>query len=248
MKERKKRSVIWITSTNDFTNIVKQSKSIADICRYFNFGVKGSTYTAIKSRLAKDNIDISHFQKRNPSKYFYVDKETFLSRLKPNTPSIDREFIKKKLLEFNLVRNECAECKLLPIWNNKPLTLHLDHIDGDKSNNSLENLRLLCPNCHSQTETFGIGIRKIKKYFCSECNAETAGYKNRCVRCGHKSKRKTNRPSKETLEILISTTPMTTIGKQFNVSDNAVRKWCRYYQIPIPKNGKGFWTINKMVG
>lgn len=48
---------------------------------------------------------------------------------------------------------KCESCNIVS-WHNKPLTFQLDHIDGDASNNSPTNLRLLCPNCHSQTETF----------------------------------------------------------------------------------------------
>ncbi|GAA1809788.1 hypothetical protein GCM10009749_17860 [Agromyces neolithicus] len=47
----------------------------------------------------------------------------------------------------------CVACGLGPEWNGKPLTLELDHVDGDRLNNELANLRLLCPNCHAQTET-----------------------------------------------------------------------------------------------
>lgn len=49
----------------------------------------------------------------------------------------------------------CALCKLLPVWNNRPLVLQLDHIDGNSDNYFPSNLRLLCPNCHTQTATFG---------------------------------------------------------------------------------------------
>lgn len=49
----------------------------------------------------------------------------------------------------------CVECGQKPIHNNKPLVLQLDHIDGDSDNNYPKNLRLLCPNCHTQTENFG---------------------------------------------------------------------------------------------
>ena len=49
----------------------------------------------------------------------------------------------------------CSECGQTPLWNNKPLVLQLDHIDGDSDNNSLDNLRLLCPNCHTQTDNYG---------------------------------------------------------------------------------------------
>ena len=51
---------------------------------------------------------------------------------------------------------ECSECGVNEL-NGKHITLQVDHIDGDKENNTFENLRFLCPNCHSQTETWGIG-------------------------------------------------------------------------------------------
>jgi hypothetical protein len=51
------------------------------------------------------------------------------------------------------IANACTSCSLGPEWNGRPLTLELDHIDGDRLNNELVNLRLHCPNCHAQTET-----------------------------------------------------------------------------------------------
>ncbi len=62
--------------------------------------------------------------------------------------------IKKKLLQEGLIKNKCNECGIEPIWNGKKLTLALDHKNGDRTNNEIGNLRLLCPNCHSQTPTF----------------------------------------------------------------------------------------------
>ena len=52
-----------------------------------------------------------------------------------------------------ILENKCDICGINN-WNNIPIILHLDHIDGDCHNHKLENLRLLCPNCHSQTETW----------------------------------------------------------------------------------------------
>ena len=60
-----------------------------------------------------------------------------------------KKYLKEKFGEY------CFECKQSVIWNNKPLVLQLDHIDGDSDNNYPSNLRLLCPNCHTQTENFG---------------------------------------------------------------------------------------------
>lgn len=67
--------------------------------------------------------------------------------------------IKKHLLRRKLVQYECAICKIID-WLGKPLTLELDHINGDPKDHRLENLRLLCLNCHSQTPTFRSRRRK----------------------------------------------------------------------------------------
>lgn len=227
-KERRKRSVIWTTPFAEFENIVHQSNSIADICRRFKFGIKGGTYTAIKKRIETEKIDTSHFQPLHRAKWAsYVTKDVFLSRLQKHT-SLNRDFVKRKLIEFDLVKNQCVECSMGTIWNNKPLVLHLDHINGDGLDYRLENLRLLCPNCHTQTSTFA--GRKMKKYYrCSVCGNQTAGYGERCFDCGQVSRRKIIRPSKVELERMVLELPMTKIAKQFGVSDNAVRKWCKSY-------------------
>lgn len=73
---------------------------------------------------------------------------------------------KKRLIKDGIKQNKCDKCGI-ESWNNKSITIHLDHIDGDNENNKLENLRMLCPNCHSQTKTYcrskkkQIGIKKV---------------------------------------------------------------------------------------
>lgn len=78
-------------------------------------------------------------------------KQTTMERFEQGFIS-KRDTLKKYLIKLH--GNKCFECNLPPIWNNKPLVMVLDHIDGIASNNKPNNLRLLCPCCNSQTNTF----------------------------------------------------------------------------------------------
>lgn len=68
-------------------------------------------------------------------------------------PYYDYCSLKRRLLRAGILKNECEECHVTQ-WNGKPLTMHMDHIDGNSRNHKRENLRMLCPNCHSQTPTY----------------------------------------------------------------------------------------------
>jgi len=61
--------------------------------------------------------------------------------------------LKNRLVETGIKKHICEECGISE-WNGKPLSMQLDHIDGDPHNHKLENLKMICPNCHSQTETY----------------------------------------------------------------------------------------------
>ena len=77
-----------------------------------------------------------------------------------------------------------------------------------------------------------IGISNPDLFKCSECGAETTVKNGLCINCAREKSRKAERPDRETLKSLIRTTPFTTIGKNYNVTDNTIRKWCKAYNLP----------------
>lgn len=105
---------------------------------------------------------IDHFKMSNLTWYKAIKRGVLIIRPKIEIPleefiltSKNRQTIKKQLIKAGIFEEICCLCKIGTIWNNKSLTLHLDHINGINDDNRIENLRLLCPNCHSQTDTFG---------------------------------------------------------------------------------------------
>ena len=74
--------------------------------------------------------------------------------------------------------DQCEICKQGNVWNGKPLVLQLDHIDGNSDNNALDNLRLICPNCHTQTSTFASKGKGSRYKKVSERNQYLQEYKS----------------------------------------------------------------------
>lgn len=69
------------------------------------------------------------------------------------SPKRSRAHVKRRLIKARMLQNRCEACGLID-WLGLPLNMHLDHINGVKNDNRLENLRMRCPNCHSQTPTY----------------------------------------------------------------------------------------------
>jgi Zn finger protein HypA/HybF involved in hydrogenase expression len=231
-------SVIYQIPGSLFRQIVEESETFTEILRRCDLGNKGSNINTVKRRIEKEKLDSSHIVRgwaSNKGKVFErqrVSLQQALDRCFIKDSKSKRAFIIKLIKRYSLLDNVCHECSIKDIWNNKKLSLQLDHINGDGNDNRLENLRFLCPNCHSQTDTFA-GKKLRVKYSCAKCTNSTKGFSNICLECAHAANRKVERPSKENLEKDLEEHSMLSLGKKYGVSDNAVRKWCRSYCINI---------------
>jgi len=133
--------------------IIEKSFSYAQILRELEIIPAGGNYKTIKNFIKENKIDISHFTgkiwnkgRKSVSKR---DTEDYLN----NKYKINSNDLKYRLIKENIKQYKCENCGL-DKWLDRPIPIELDHIDGDHNNNSLENLKILCSNCHAQTDTY----------------------------------------------------------------------------------------------
>lgn len=133
----------------ELPNIINDCYSYADILRKLELSTHGSNTLTAKKYVQHFNLNVEHFDKvkgTKSDKVVLTDEHVFCKN------KITKSVVRKRFLK--LVEYKCVICGI-DKWMNAPLILEMDHIDGNRDNNEWNNLRLLCPNCHSQTETFG---------------------------------------------------------------------------------------------
>lgn len=138
---------------------VENNDTIGDIIK--ELGLKSTNsgnYQTVNNTIRKLKLDTSHFkQNKFPSAgRTKIPTENILVK---NSLYNSTTNLKNRLLKENILEDKCYECDITH-WKGKKLSLHIDHINGNRVDNRVENLRLLCPNCHSQTPTYCRGMRK----------------------------------------------------------------------------------------
>ena len=145
-----------------FIEAVASCFNIRQICIKIGITPRGANYQTVKDYIKIFNLDTSHFTPYSASgnqSSKKIPTEVYLNNEHP----IMSTKLRMRLLKEGLLENRCYECGIVQ-WRGKPLSLELDHIDGNNQNNNLSNLQILCPNCHSQTPTSKGKKNKGKKY------------------------------------------------------------------------------------
>ena len=246
---KNKTSIIWTLDKKELIQLIDESNSFSDVIRKLNLSTNGaSNHSRLKTRLEFDGIDYKSLIEKGRKVCRTFVKSMSIEDILVVNSSYSRASLKRRLLKLSLLKNECSCCGQQPIWNGQKLVMVLDHKNGINNDNRLENLRLLCPNCNSQTNTFA-GKSKtkfIKEIFsCSKCGTKVRKGSNFCKDCRVLIKPiiVTRCPTKEELEKLLWEKPTTKLAEQFGVSDKAVEKWSKKYGLEKPP--RGYWAKKK---
>lgn len=147
---------IYKLSDEQFVELLKKSSTISEVLFKLGYSVKGNSwgFAKIRQRMSDLNLDGSVFKGKSPiTKYGSLHKVNASDILKPNCKHA-RSVLRRYVIKNNLIPYRCAICGCVE-WQGRTLSLELDHINGINNDNRIENLRFLCPNCHSQTTTYG---------------------------------------------------------------------------------------------
>ena len=148
------KSISRVTD-EEITAAVPNSLNWSDLLRNVGLCESGSGNQGIRQRVKALGLDTTHFSRHNRRAVLgHAGKGRPLTYWMQSPRKIHARSFKARLIREGMLENRCTECGQDSTWNGKHLVMQLDHIDGDRLNNLLNNLRLLCPNCHSQTPTF----------------------------------------------------------------------------------------------
>lgn len=151
-------SKVYNLNDEEFKELIASKYSYSDCLRELGLSPRGGSSSRIlKKRISDLGCSTEHFSTTASKAYIKYELEEILVE---NSSYINMERLKIRLIREKYLDNKCAICGI-DTWLGQPISLHLHHKDGRHNNHSIDNLELLCPNCHSQTDTYaGKNIRE----------------------------------------------------------------------------------------
>ena len=195
---------------------VLKSFSWANVAKLMNKSITGGSITHLKKAAIRFKINYEHFtgQGWRKNKEFPNKKRDIQDYLS-NKFRINSDKLRKRLIKEKIKENKCEICGLNK-WNGEDIPLELDHINSNHNDNRIENLQILCPNCHS--------IETIKR----RRKSKPIKVKKERKKSLYTPKRKViNRPTIEELQSDVSIIGYRATGRKYGVSDNCIRKWIK---------------------
>jgi hypothetical protein len=144
-------------TTEQLKAAITTSRSFAQVLQKLGLKPAGGNYKTLQNKIAEFGLSTAHFSGMgwNTGEHFKPVRppQPLDAILVENSAYVSTYKLKKRLLREGLKKDVCELCELVE-WCGKPISLHLDHINGNNRDNRLENLRVVCPNCHAQTPTY----------------------------------------------------------------------------------------------
>lgn len=227
---------------------IGSSYSWAESLRKLGLCSTGGGWRVLKKYAEIWAISIDHFDAARAREEHPQFQRRPIAELLVEKSDASRQNVKRRLYQEGLKERRCEMCGQDENWRGEPMALILDHINGVRDDNRLENLRIVCPNCAATFSTHcGRKNRMTReKRRCRRCDRSFVPNSSRqryCSRqCGtrwDRSKlrgrskpgtRRVQRPPYEQLLAEIEATSYCAVGRKYGVSDNAVRKWVRFYE------------------
>ena len=147
---------IWKLDEHHFRDLVAKHDSYADMLAELGLPNRGWHPITLRKRAIELSLDLNHIvpYRSKANSAAVVARCRTADEMFVENSFVTRGVVKRAILREKLIPYVCSECDQVPEWRGKPLTLVLDHINGKNRDHRLVNLRFLCPNCNSQTETF----------------------------------------------------------------------------------------------